>query len=242
MRINRLVTALAATVTTGLTLTACGGSTTASPAPARTAAAPASVAPAGTPLAPPAGGGTATATTPAAPTGAAPVQGTPAGDRCHSGDLKLNVYMGPQDGSRPTKGDFYIELVNASKRTCTIYGYPGVELLDQDGKPLGMKDTRSTASLPSGKAAVQTLVPWTSTDPSQQTASAAYVEFDTKPASASAGYPRAVKVQVIPPDETQPLVAAIDMLDAPAGSDHSIMLTSTDLTVDPMDLDGVPHA
>jgi hypothetical protein len=250
MRKTQLAVAVAATMTAGLALTGCGssaGSAGAAGAAVTTANSAAagggggSAAVPGTPAtggpSPSAGGGTKAT---AKPGGAG---GAPAGSRCHTGDLLLNVIMGPQGGGEPGKGDFSIELVNKSDRTCTLYGYPGVELLDQTGKPLGMKDARSAESALSGggKAATQTLAPWGDTDPSHQTASAAYIQFDTKAPGATAGYPRATKVRVIPPDETQPLVAAITDVAATTPGGSSIMLTSTTLTVGPMDLDGVPH-
>ncbi|MDH6116172.1 hypothetical protein ABH930_001965 [Kitasatospora sp. GAS204A] len=243
MRIQRLAVTLAA----GVALTACGATSsgTAAGAPATTAAAPSRTASAPATSAPATNLPVTDAPVTSAPVTNAPVTSgaTPAsaGTACHSSDLLLQVIMGPQDAPSPSggKGDFYIQLINTSTHTCTLYGYPGVELLDQStGRPLGMKDVRNAASSGSGKPVQQTLAPRSSNSP--QTASAAYVQFDTKAPGASAGYPRAVKVQVIPPNETQPLVADIDNLYAKSPADDAIMVSSTTLSVGPMGGDGVP--
>ncbi|MGF1430952.1 DUF4232 domain-containing protein [Kitasatospora sp. LaBMicrA B282] len=233
MRISQLATAVTVALVAGLGLTACGPADSPAAAPAAAPTASAAAASTAHPVTtlPPAQG----TKSPAGPA-------TPAGDRCHSSDLSLDVIMGPQDGGASGTGDFTIELINKSARTCTLHGYPGVELLDQSGHPLGMKDVRNPQFALSGDGQVTTqTLSRGSADPTKSAASAAYVRFDTKEPGATAGYPRALKVQVIPPDETQPLVAPITMLDAPAGSDSSIMVTSTTLTIGPMDVDAPPH-
>jgi hypothetical protein len=180
------------------------------------------------------------AATAAASTAATGVKGTSTGSgtsgsssiRCHTKDLSLQVLQGPQNGS--DTGDFYVQLTNISSRTCTLYGYPGVDLLGDNGGPgvtsLGMKDHWSVKLAMSGKKQTQTLAP--------NASSAAYVTFTTRPVGATAGFPRASQVRVIPPDETTALTAKIDNVDSgPA----DLLITSTTLTVGPMDIDGVPH-
>ena len=141
------------------------------------------------------------------------------------------MLQGPQeDGS--TAGSFYVELTNDSSRTCTLYGFPGVELIGGVGgtpKPLGMKDVW-TAKLSTSGEKVQTLAP--------HTASAAFVNFTTRDPGASADVPRAEQVQVIPPNQTTALTAKIYNVDA--GYVTPLVTTKT-LTVGPMDTDAVPH-
>jgi hypothetical protein len=151
--------------------------------------------------------------------------------RCHTKDLSLQVLQGPQNAS--DTGDFYVQLTNISSHTCTIYGYPGVDLLGDNGQgvaSLGMKDHWSVKLAMSGKKQTQTLAP--------NASSAAYVTFTTRPAGMTAGFPRASQVRVIPPDETTALTAKIDNV---YSGPVNLLITSTTLTVGPMDIDGVPH-
>jgi hypothetical protein len=145
--------------------------------------------------------------------------------------MRVRRIQGPQEEGSTT-GSFYVELTNVSGRTCTLYGFPGVELIGGAGgtpKPLGMKDVW-TAKLATGGEKVQTLAP--------HTASAAFVNFSTRDPGASADVPRAEQVQVIPPDQTTALTARIDNVDA--GYVTPLVTTRT-LTVGPMDADTVPH-
>ena len=175
----------------------------------------------------------------AASSGAAGVKSTSTGSgtsasssiRCHTRDLSLQVLQGPQSAS--DTGDFYVQLTNTSSHTCTIYGYPGVDLLGDNGQgvtSLGMKDHWTVKLAMSGKEQTQTLAP--------NTSSAAYITFTTRPAGATAGFPRASQVRVIPPDETTALTAKIDNV---YSGPVNLLITSTTLTVGPMDIDGVPH-
>ncbi len=150
---------------------------------------------------------------------------------CATKDLSLQVIQGPQEEGSTT-GSFYAELTNVSAWTCTLYGFPGVELIGGAGgtpKPLGMKDVW-TAKLATGGEKAQTLAP--------HTASAAFVNFSTRDPGASADVPRVEQVQVIPPNQTTALTARIDNVDA--GYVTPLVTTRT-LTVGPMDADTVPH-
>ena len=144
----------------------------------------------------------------------------------------MHIIQGPQqEGS--TTGSFYVQLTNTSSRTCTLYGFPGVELIGGVGgtpKPLGMKDVWTVKLAMSGGKKVQTLAP--------HAASAAYVMFSTRDPGASADIPRAAEVQVIPPDQTTALTARIYNVET--GNVTPLVTTKT-LTVGPMDIDGVPH-
>jgi hypothetical protein len=150
------------------------------------------------------------------------------GTACRTSDLSLQVIQGAQNQSSP--GSFYIQLANVSSGTCTLYGFPGVDLTGSDGTSLGMKDVWSDQLATSGGEKVQTLAPGA--------ASAAFVTYAVKPAAQTAGDPRAVEVRVIPPNQTTALTAKIDNL---YQGDIQLPVVSKTLTVGPMDIDGVPH-
>lgn len=157
---------------------------------------------------------------------------TTTSSKCSTKDLALQVIQGPQEEGSTT-GSFYVQLTNTSARTCTLFGFPGVELIGGVGgtpKPLGMKDVWTAKLATTGGEKTQTLAP--------HTASAAFINFSTRDPGASADVPRASEVQVIPPDQTTALTGRIDNVDA--GYVTPLVTTKT-LTVGPMDIDGVPH-
>ena len=157
--------------------------------------------------------------------------GTASSTQCTTSQLSLRVLQGPQEEGSTT-GSIYAELTNDSSRTCTLYGFPGVELIGGVGgtpKPLGMKDHWTTTLSNAGKK-VQTLTP--------HTASAAFITFSTRDPGASADIPRAEEVQVIPPNQRTPLTAKIYNVDA---GYVTPLITSRTLNVGPMDADTVPH-
>jgi hypothetical protein len=179
----------------------------------------------------PASAASTPAGTPASTTATGSGGTTTTSSRCATKDLSLRVLQGPQEEGSTT-GSFYVELTNVSARTCTLYGFPGVELIGGVGgtpKPLGMKDVW-TAKLSTAGQKVQTLAP--------HTASAAFVNFSTRDPGASADVPRAEQVQVIPPNQTTALTARIYNVDA---GYVTPLVTTTTLTVGPMDVDAVPH-
>src|ERR1700761_615578 len=147
------------------------------------AAAPASSSPAASAAA------TASAAASAAASGASSGGGgtSASGTACTTSDLSLEVIQGAQ--TQPgTTGSFYIQLANTSAQTCTLYGYPGVDLANSSGASLGMKDDWTVKNAMSGGESVQTLAP--------NAASAAYVTYPTAPSSQTTGDPVAVEVRV----------------------------------------------
>jgi hypothetical protein len=66
-----------------------------------------------------------------------------AGKRCHTSELHASV--GANDPGAGQE-NFPIVLTNASKRTCTLYGYPGAAFVDSAGKQLGPDPKRSSAT------------------------------------------------------------------------------------------------
>lgn len=206
-------------------LAGCASSTTSATAASATSpAASAGSSPAASASAP-AAGAASTAPSEGQPSGA----GTSAsGTACQTSDLSLQVIQGAQ--AQSSTGNFYIQLTNVSAGTCTLYGYPGVDLVGSSGASLGMKDVWTVRLAMSGGEKVQTLAP--------NTASAAYVTYAAEPAAQTAGDPRAAEVRVIPPNQTTALTAKIDNL---YQGDIQLPVVSKTLTVGPMDIDGVPN-
>jgi hypothetical protein len=154
------------------------------PAPAAPATAPGVV-----PAAPPPVDHTAT--TPDSTTGGTdrtspPPPGTP---RCHTADLALKV---GQDDSATGHTGLNLALVNRSTHRCRIYGYGGVQLLDATGAALPTRQERTgqrpeLVTLRPGHRAYSALT-WISSPEAPPCSNAAFL-------------------QVIPPDETEPIRA-----------------------------------
>ncbi|NYH79193.1 hypothetical protein FHR84_002527 [Actinopolyspora biskrensis] len=70
----------------------------------------------------------------------------PSTSRCHTGVLDGALKRGS-----PGAGQRYAELTlrNTGDSTCTLYGYPGLELLDESGAPLPTDVSRNAAPGPS---------------------------------------------------------------------------------------------
>jgi hypothetical protein len=213
----------AAAVMTAATLAGCAGSE--SPSGAASNPAPAASASVRTSTSPAASASAYAAAASGAPSAARAGAG---GTACRASDLSLRVIQGAQ--AQSGTGSFYIQLTNASSRTCTLYGFPGVDLTGSDGTSLGMKDAWTVKLAMSGGEKLQTLAPGA--------ASAAFVTYTAKPAAQTAGVPRAVEVRVIPPNQTTALSAKIDNLYQGA---VQLPVVSKTLTVGPMDIDGIPH-
>lgn len=115
-------------------------------------------------------------------------------ERCHTSMLTGSLQE-PEAGA----GQRYAQLVlrNSSNETCTIYGYGGLQLVDEAGRPLPTKMERtpnpgpSLITLDPGETASATLH-WTA------------VPHEGEPTDAPC-QPTPARAQVIPPDETDPL-------------------------------------
>ncbi|NHD18179.1 MULTISPECIES: DUF4232 domain-containing protein [unclassified Actinopolyspora] len=111
--------------------------------------------------------------------------------RCHTGSLDGSLKRG-----HPGAGQRYAELTvrNTGDSTCTLYGYPGLELLDESGSPLPTDVSRTADPGPS----TLRLAP-------DETSSAqlhwGVVPTGTDPAGSSCE-PVPAGVRVTPPDET----------------------------------------
>ncbi len=170
-----------------LTLAACGGSShSSSPAAAITASTPATT-PSTTTT-------TAVAATATTQTTAIPAVPAP----CRAAGLSLS-YLGGQGATG--HGELGFALRNTSAQTCSTYGYPGIQFLDQAGHALPTVPTHTTqdffGSLPK--------VPLT-------VAPGATVSFRlgvTHGVTSSAGCTTAYALQVIPPNDTATLKTTI---------------------------------
>ena len=169
-----------------LMIVGCGGSShSSSPAAAVTN-------PPSTPSAPP-------VTTTAAATGTTQTATTPSGPvQCRAADLSLS-YLGGQGATG--HGELGFALHNTSSQTCSTYGYPGIQFLDQAGHPLPTTPTHTTqdffGTLPKLPLTV---------------APGATVSFRlgvTHGITSTAGCTTAFALQVIPPNDTATLKGAI---------------------------------
>jgi hypothetical protein len=154
------------------------------PAPASPATAPAVVQAAPPPV-------DHTATTPDSRTSGTDRTGQPrpATPRCHTADLALDV--GQADSGTGHTG-LNLALVNRSAHRCRIYGYGGVQLLDATGAAVHTLQERSgpgpeLVTLRPGDRAYSALT---------------WIHSPEAPPCANAAF-----LQVIPPDETEPIRA-----------------------------------
>lgn len=131
-----------------------------------------------------------------APPKPAPTPARPKTQRCHTSMLAASL-ENPDAGA----GQRYLDLVlrNKSPQQCTLYGYGGMRLLDDQGKPVPTKMRRDTASpgpelivLKPGESA-RAMLKWT------------VVPADDEHDPCE---PAATHAFVTPPDETDPLTVA----------------------------------
>lgn len=177
MRIRILV---AAAALAGIAGCSGGGPTTGSALPA-TGSAPAPTTPGATTAAPP---------TRSEPSPSSTGTGGPGPARCHTSELSASLTAG-----EPGAGQRYatLSLTNTSTRTCTVFGYGGLQPLDGAKKQLPVTLTRDTGRLPmlirlAPGASVGRTIHWGAVPTGSQPC--------PTPAYAS----------IIPPDETSPLV------------------------------------
>ncbi|MFI9508787.1 DUF4232 domain-containing protein [Nocardia sp. NPDC052566] len=158
---------------------------------------------------------TADTDTTAAPTKAA--QST----RCHSSELEASTVTGAQNNSG--RIGTYVVLTNKSQRTCTIYGYPGIAFLNGD-------KTFATAKRYGDSIAEQKLSPGGK--------AAAYLTFQS---GKGADCGTVTRIQVIPPDETEPLrTKLIDLYSGP--SEQFSVCSGQTISIAPFGgVDQLPH-
>ncbi|MFC9324394.1 DUF4232 domain-containing protein [Kitasatospora sp. NPDC057015] len=221
MRVRRVPFTVALALTAGLALTACDdGDKGPDAAPAATAPGPA-------------GAATPTGTAPTVPGSATPKASgsaaVPAGTRCTAADLEMSV-LGPDliaDDKQPAYASLHV--VNTSTRTCTLTGFPGIQVSDDAGRSA----TPLTADRNTGfPATAVTLKP-------KQIANA-NLQYSNVNAGGSPSGRRVCavtggKVQVILPDETQAKQVKVT-----GGVDDNTLNVCGKLSVQPFQ--GVPGA
>jgi hypothetical protein len=180
-RARRLPLATAASLALALAAAGCGGH-----AVNPTASAPTSIVP-------------PAATTPAATTPATTTPATrPAGPgRCHTADLTARLRdLDSAAGSRYEA----LALTNRSTRTCGVYGYGGVQLLDAARRPLPTHQVRDRLAPPHlvllrPGASAYSRLHWS------------VVPADTESVTGPCE-PTPTYLLITPPDETQPITVA----------------------------------
>ncbi|MDQ6614663.1 MAG: DUF4232 domain-containing protein [Actinomycetota bacterium] len=117
---------------TAASLAGCGGGRSSAATTTVPAAASSTASPTTQPSPPAPTASTATASA-GSTTTAAPVGTVASATRCHSADLAIT-----DDGGQGAAGEFLGLMVfrNIASRTCTIYGYPGLQRLDANGQPM----------------------------------------------------------------------------------------------------------
>ncbi|MFJ5925567.1 DUF4232 domain-containing protein [Kitasatospora sp. NPDC092948] len=197
MRTRQLSAAAGLVAALGLTLTACG-SDAADGGAAKSSAAPAASASTGQSASAPAGQPAAPASaTPDATAGSAPAAkatntqagGAAGGSRkCTAADLKAAPADGTGAQTPDDQGAEEIELTNTSGATCTMKGYPGVDLVGP----------RGTWNLVRAQGAIQTVT--------LQPGGRAYIIINYLPFAGGGGAEFKVqKVVLTPPDDTSQL-------------------------------------
>jgi hypothetical protein len=183
---RRGMRAIMLALSAGLLLAACGGSGKPSASTGASSSALAT-----TPTSHPATSTTHAPTT----TGVAQSSGS---NFCRASDLKLS-FIGGQGATG--HGLLGFELHNVSSRPCHTYGFPGIQFVDKNGRPLPTKSTRTTHDF-FGSAPLQALV----------VAPNGTVSFRigvTHGINSSAGCTTAYGISVIPPDDTSSLQTTI---------------------------------
>jgi hypothetical protein len=141
--------ALVALAAAGVLTAGCAAQTgtgQAAPVQTETSAPGSTTAPAATPT-----GGTSTAGAPTAGTpttsgsGGAGSSASASGTRCHTGDLAGSLR--PEDAAAGNRYSLLV-LTNTSHRTCTLYGYGGIQLADAAGRPVPTRQQRDPAHPP----------------------------------------------------------------------------------------------
>lgn len=128
--------------------------------------------------------------------------GSSAVPRCHTSDLtgSFTVVQGSAGAGNIV---YNIDLKNTSSHPCTVYGYPGMLLLDAQHKPLPTNVQRSSIV---AKTYV-TLIP--NGDASASARFSPDIPGPGEPAS-GACEPTAAFTEITPPDETTQLVTAVN--------------------------------
>lgn len=135
-------------------------------------------------------GGTASSSPPTS-TSAGPASAAGSSGRCHTSELAGSLVPG-----RPGAGQRHATLVlrNTGSRTCTVYGFSGLALVDGNGQVLPTRSVRIDPPVPTT----------VSVSPGNSVSSALSWTVIAGPGESTSGpcQPTAASLQVIPPDET----------------------------------------
>jgi hypothetical protein len=166
------------------------------------ASAPAS-APASTPSSP------ASSPTPAAPTSSAPASAA----SCLTSNLRITL----GNGGAGAGTDFTIlDFTNSGTSACTLFGFPGVSLINSSGAQIGAAATRN----PSKAATVITLAPGAKANATLGVANAEnYPASACKPTAAA-------QLKVFPPNQTQALELPFTATGCAVTSTHQLSVTA----------------
>jgi hypothetical protein len=147
----------------------------------------------------------------APPTPGPALAGPGSAARCHVADL--TVAAGQAQGAAGHVIQVF-EFTNVSARTCYLFGYPGMDVLDSSGRPLHVTVVRDGP-----------VVPRTVAVPPRGTASfaASYPNPDDYPR----GCPSGPRIEITPPNAYGHLVLAYRMPDCPEGIEVSAVVAGT---------------
>ncbi|MFB7948485.1 DUF4232 domain-containing protein [Kitasatospora phosalacinea] len=215
--VTRLTATAAVALLAGLALTACNDDDAATAGAAQTTAASATGSPAG--AAPSAaaskGAGAGTGTT-------APAKGTGSA-KCTTGDVELTV-TGPNDHATDKSSALAtVRARNTSGKACTLTGFPGVRLADDQDKSAPLDAVRETGSTP----ATVTLQPGKSADAQLLFTN---VNFEGSASGRLVCPVTGSKVSLILPDTTEQVQVPVT-----GGVDNGTLNVCADFTVRPFE-------
>jgi hypothetical protein len=179
-----------------------GGQATSQPSGTQSGVSPAST-PASTPA------GQASSPAPAAPTSSAPASAA----SC----LTSNLHITLGNGGAGAGTDFTIlDFTNSGTSTCTLFGFPGVSLINSSGAQIGAAATRN----PSKPATAITLAPGAKANATLGVANAEnYPASACKPTAAA-------QLKVFPPNQTQAIELPFTATGCAVSSTHQLGVTA----------------
>jgi hypothetical protein len=145
-----------------------------------------------------------------------------AGARCHSSQLR--VKLGWAEGALGHIGQL-VSFENVSATTCTLYGYPGLQMLDAGGKPIKTRVLR-------GIAYTVPLVPERDVSLSPGHEASFDLGYDDGTGYGNERCPTSARVEVTPPNAYEPITVRWRM--RPYGGGTIQHLRCGQITVSPV--------
>lgn len=160
------------------------------------------------------GRSTTTTTSAVSPT-SAPTSTTAAGTTTC---LASQLAIAPQQGSGAAGTIMLtVQMSNTSSTTCSLYGYPGMQLLDAQGSPIPTEVVRG--GLDPGAPAPALQPPGQVTlSPGQ--ASAFALQYEDVPVGNETTCPTSAKAEITPPNDTTPAVVTLAIAPCGGGTVH----------------------